>query len=337
MRKKRIVIYDCDILIYRVAAACEERSITALHKKSNKSRVFKNRTEMKDFLTAKEFVHSLDDFTITDNQEINESMNYKFILDNQIKTIRENLWQDKTVFFVAGKGNFRDDLALPLKYKGTRSKQLTPLLRNACKDYLVRKYSAELVHGEEVDDKVIWVGYEYLERGYEVIIVSSDKDARAYSGLSLYDYTQDNPEIVHVPQVGSLWLNDKGDVKGLGMLWYALQHLIADKTDGMSTRDLTSVTFGEKSAYKFLKDLAHPTQIVEAVISKYKEWIGDGTIEYTDHLGNKRVINWLGAADLYFKGIRMIEREGVLPDFRDFAKIHGVWVDDELINKVVKV
>lgn len=333
-KKKRIVLIDGDIIVFRTACACEERSINVLHKKSERSKIFKNRTEFKSYLTTKDFEYIADDYEITDQQELNENLNYKFLLDAQLKSIQENLWADETLIFIAGKGNFRESLPLPKRYKGQRDNLMKPLLRDECKSYLMRKHKAELVHGEEVDDRVIWVGYEYLEKGYDVVIVTSDKDANAYSGLKLYNYTQDNPKIVEIPRLGSLWLNDKGDVKGLGMLWYAVQHLIADSTDGMSVKDLTGVTFGEKSAYKLLKDVLTSTEVIETIISKYKEWIGEGVVEYIDHLSNVRVINWLGAADLYFKGIRMIERKGVLPDFRDFAKIHGIWIEDELINYV---
>lgn len=334
MKKKRIVLIDGDIIVFRTACACEERSINVLHKKSERSKIFKNRTEFKSYLTAKDFEYIADDYEITDQQELNENLNYKFLLDAQLKSIQENLWADETLIFIAGKGNFRDSLPLPKRYKGQRDNLMKPLLRDECKSYLVRKHKAELVHNEEVDDRVIWKGYELLEKGYDVVIVTSDKDANAYSGLKLYNYTQDNPEIVEIPRLGSLWLNDKGDVKGLGLKWYALQHLIADSTDGMNVKDLTGVTFGVKSAYKLIKDLITPTEVIETIISKYKEWIGASTIEYTDYLGNIRVINWLGAAQLYFSGIRMIEKKGALPDFRDFAKIHGIWIDDELINYV---
>lgn len=335
VKKKRVVLLDGDILVFRTACACEERSINVLHKKSERSKIFKNRTEFKSYLTTKDFEYIAEDYEITDQQELNENLNYKFLLDAQLKNIQENLWADETLIFIAGKGNFRDSLPLPKRYKGQRDKLMKPLLRDECKSYLARKYKAELVHGEEVDDRVIWTGYEFLEKGYDVVIVTSDKDANAYSGLKLYNYTADNPEIVEIPRLGSLWLNDKGGVKGLGLMWYAVQHLIADSTDGMSTKDLTGVTFGERSAYNLLKDCKSEHEVIGLVIAKYKEWFGEGTIEYIDYLGNRREINWLGAADLYFKGIRMIEEKGVLPDFKSFAAKWGYTLVCENINNIV--
>ena len=47
---KKILLFDMDLIAFRSAAAVEKRSITALHKATNKSKVFNTRTELKDFL-----------------------------------------------------------------------------------------------------------------------------------------------------------------------------------------------------------------------------------------------------------------------------------------------
>ena len=335
-KQKRVVLVDSDILIYRVAAACEVRSVEIKHNKTGRVKVFKNKTAFKDFLKEKEFEYVQDDYTFTDLQQVNEDMSWQFILNNQIKSFKETLWGDELIFLISGKGNFRDELPLPKKYKGNRDDMPKPLLRQDCKEYLKGKYKAVVIDGEEVDDAVIWMGYEYLAKGYEVIIVTTDKDANAYSGLKLYNYTADKPEIVEIPDLGSLWLDDKGKVRGLGFLWYCLQHLCADKTDGMNVGDLTGVKYGERSAYNLLKDCKSEHEALGLVITKYKEWFGAGLKDYTDYLGNKREINWLSAADLYFKGIRMREEKGALPDFKSFAAKWRHTLVCENINNIIR-
>lgn len=327
MKKKRIVIYDCDILIYRVAAACEERSITALHKKSNKSKVFKNRTEMKDFLSAKDYVYTLDDFEITDNQEINDSMNYRFILDNQIKTIYENLWQDETLFYVAGKGNFRDSLLLPTKYKGGRSSVMTPLLRNDCKDYLIRKHGAKVVNGHEVDDEIIIQGYKYLEKGYDTILVTVDKDSWASSGLRLYNYTVDNPVIEDIPALGALYRNEKGEVKGNGFLWGCFQHVYGDKTDSLCPYELAGTKFGQVAAYNLLKSCLTEQEALQACIRQFQTWYPK-RFKYTAWNGVECDVTWKDMIDLYFKGIRMKQTHDDQLIFKDFALKYKIDLDN---------
>lgn len=334
-KPKRVVLVDSDILVFRIAAICESRSVEVTHKKSGKVKTFKNKTSFKDFLKEKDFDYIESDYEFVDLQTINDEMSYRYLIDNQIKSIKETLWPDEIRFLISGKDNFRDLLPLPVKYKGNRDGALKPLLRSDCRNHLIGKYKATVVNGEEVDDTVIWMGYEELAKGHEVIIVTNDKDASAYSGLSLYNYTVDNPEIVKIPDLGKLWLDDKGKVRGIGLIWYCLQHLCADKTDGMNTANLSGVKFGEKSAYTLLRDCTSEAEALGLVIAKYREWFSNTSTNYVDYLGQRRKINWLGAADLYFKGIRMREVKNDPLDFKTFANKWGHVIEDETINELI--
>lgn len=323
-KKKRIAIFDCDLLVYRVAAACENRSINATHNKSGKSKIFKNRTALKDFLKEKEFVYAETDYTITDIQEINEEINYKYILDNQIKTISECLWQDETLFFVAGKDNFRAALPLPKLYKGQREKTLTPLLRDSCKSHLKQKYKAKVVDNHEVDDEIIIIGYEYLKKGYDVVLISSDKDSHAYGGLSLYDFTKESPEVVKIPTtLGSLWLDDKNKVRGLGFLFYCHQMQIGDSVDFYRPTDLCDVKYGEKSSYLALKDCTSEQEALQVVINQYMRWYPK-EFTYVDCFGEERLTTWKELLGLYHRCVRMKETKDEQLVFEDFAKKYGV-------------
>jgi hypothetical protein len=326
-KQKRVVLVDSDILIYRVAAACEVRSVEIKHNKSGRVKVFKNRTAFKDFLKEKEFEYIQDDYTFTDLQQVNEDMSWQFILNNQIKSFKETLWGDELIFLISGEGNFRDELPLPKKYKSNREDTLKPLLRQDCKEYLKGKYKAVVIDGEEVDDAVIWMGYEYLAKGYEVIIVTTDKDANAYSGLKLYNYTADKPEIVEIPELGSLWLDDKGKVRGLGLIHYCHQMLIGDITDGYKPTDLHKDTLGEKSSYSLLKDCTSEQEALSIVISQYSRWYGKG-VTYTDCFGVQHQTTWKSMISLYHKCARMKETQDDNLVFYDFAKKYSIDLDN---------
>jgi hypothetical protein len=320
---KRVLLIDGDILCYRIAAICEDHSINVLHKKSKKSKIFKTRTEFKDFLTAKQFEYVATDYEITDQQTVNEDMNYGFLLSNQIKAMIENLWPDIVKVYLDGGDNFRSKLPLPTQYKSTRSTQLTPLLRKACKDYLVRKHGAVLVKGCEVDDTVIYKGYEYLNQGYDVIIGTADKDSHAYSGLSLYNFTHDKPEVVKIPELGQLYIDDKDNVRGYGFIFYCLQLAIGDKTDGFRPTELCGIKYGEKSAYKVLKDCTSEQEALQVVISLYRKWY-PRKVAYVDCFAAPQFSSWKDLISLYHKCVRMKSTPDDPLVFNDFAKQYGV-------------
>jgi hypothetical protein len=330
-KKKRVVLVDSDILIYRVAAACEVRSVEVKHNKSGRVKVFKNKTAFKDFLKEKSFEYVENDYTFMDLQQVNEDMSWQFILNNQVKSFKETLWGDELIFLISGEGNFRDDLPLPKKYKGNRDDMMKPLLRQDCKEYLKGKYKAVLINNEEVDDAIVWMGYEYLAKGYEVIIVTSDKDANAYSGLKLYNYTHEKPGIVEIPEFGSLWVDDKGAVRGLGFLWGCFQHVKGDVTDGFKPCELAGVKYGDISAYNLLKDCQNEQEALVKVCQQYQSWYPK-QIEYKDCFGVKHLAGWKFLAGLYFKCSRMKTTKDDKVVFYDFAKSYGLdlldWADE---------
>lgn len=326
-KKKRVVIVDSDILVYRVAAACEKRTIEVTHKKSKRKKIFNNRTEFKALLKAKNFAYVESDYKIKDIQTVNEDIPWRQVFERQVASFKEVLWGEELIFLISGNNNFRDLLPLPKAYKGNRKDALKPLLRQECKEYLKGKYKAVVVSGEEVDDQVIWLGYEYLAKGYEVIIVTSDKDSNAYSGLSLYDYTKEKPEIVQIPRLGSLWIDDKGKVRGLGFLFYALQAVTGDITDNFKPSELNGEKFGEKTAYDLLKACESEQEALQVVISKYMTWYPK-RFTYKDWTGKTHSVIWKDIIDLYHKCARMKETRDDKLNFTDFAKQYGVDLDN---------
>lgn len=304
-RQKTIAIYDADILSYRASAAIEQRTVEVLHKKSSRTKVFKHRTEFKEYLIAKDLEYIEDDYVITDKQEAEDVSHALQIMKSQIQRINEELNADEHLLFISGKTNFRDSLPLPTKYKSNRSELLRPIHLTESKNYLINVQKAQVVELAEPDDRIIQVGYEYLVKGYKVILVSQDKDAFAYSGLHLYDYTKDNPKVVLIPEIGYLQPDSKGKIRGMGFLWFCLQFLVGDATDGFKPTELCKVKFGEKSAYKLLKDCQTEREALEVCLQKYKEWYPD-TVVFTDWTGKEQQMSYVQIMDMYFKCCRML-------------------------------
>lgn len=319
-KQKTIAIYDADILSYRASAAIEQRTIEVLHKKSKRTKDFKHRTEFKEYLADKDLEYVEDDYIITDKQEAEDISHALQIMKSQIQRINEELKVDEHLLFISGKTNFRDSLPLPTKYKSNRSELLRPIHLTESKNYLINVQKAQVVELAEPDDRIIQVGYEYKAKGYKVILCSSDKDSFAYSGLHLYDFTKENPNVVLIPELGYLQPDSKGKIRGMGFLWFCLQFLVGDATDGFKPTELCKVKFGEKSAYKLLKDCQNEREALEVCLQKYQEWYPDTTV-FTDWSGIEQRMNYIQIMDMYFKCCRMLSTfEDDLDVIKFFAK-----------------
>jgi hypothetical protein len=77
---------------------------------------------------------------------------------------------------LTGKGNFREKIATIQKYKGNRDNTHKPYHLAECRDYLVRRWGAIIVDGEECDD---YLGYMQTDK---TIIATIDKDLDVIKG-----------------------------------------------------------------------------------------------------------------------------------------------------------
>ncbi len=317
------LLIDADIVAYRSSACIEERSIEVKHIKSGRLKSFKTRTEFKEFLKSKDFPYEPEQYEITDIQTPEPVGHACKIVKNMLEGLSTKLKPSLVHVILGGKGNFRDDLPLPTKYKSNRADFIRPVHLAEVREYLQNVHKAELVEGFETDDAVIFYGYEYLKLGYDVVVATIDKDAQAYSGLKTFDFTKDNEEPRLIPEFGSLWITDKGDVKGNGFIWYCFQHLRGDPTDGFCPYELSGQKFGEKAAYNLLKDCKNEKEALEKVIQQFRQWYPE-SITYQDWKGETQTKDAIQIADMYFKCCRMMETRTDMLNFIAFAERYGV-------------
>lgn len=322
-KKPVALLLDGDIICYRSAACIEKRTVEVKHIKSGRVKVFDTRTQFKDFLKAKEFVYKAEDYDFTDIQTPEDVSHATYIVKNLIKSLTDKFKPDVLHVLIGGKDNFRDNLPLPKKYKDNRKDMIRPVYLQDVRQYLIGKHKAEVVNGCETDDALTYYGYEYLNSGYDTIVVTIDKDALAYSGLKVYDYTKENAEPLLIPKVGELYLNDKGDVKGNGFLWYCFQMLVGDTTDHYRPFEVAGIKYGEKTAYKVLKDCKTEQEALLAVISEYQR-VYPGEVKYAAWSGLEVTTDWLGMLKLYHKCVRMKETSNDVLNFKQFAERYGV-------------
>ena len=322
---KRIVLYDADVLAYRASAAAEERNVKVTHLPSGREKIFKNKTTFKKFLKDNDFEY---DETKYEFEEIQipkppDKIDPFAILSAQIKRINDELWADDHMLFISGEANFREFLPLPNKYKGKRADTLRPLELKPCRNYLIKQHGAKVVNGHETDDALIYMGYHYLHNGYEVVIVTNDKDANAYSGLQVYNYTEENPEVKLIPDLGSLHMREDGKVKGDGFIWYCCQMLTGDAVDCYKPTDLVDTKFGDAGAFNTLKDCKDKQEALSVVRDKYKQWYPT-EFEYESWDGQWIKADWVYMLDLYHKCARMMQTPKDELDVVEFFRKHEV-------------
>lgn len=324
-KKPVALLLDADIICYRSAACIEKRTVEVKHIKSGRVKVFDTRTQFKDFLKAKQFVYKAEDYDFTDIQTPEDVSHAIYIVKNLVKSLNEKFNPEVVHVLIGGKDNFRDNLPLPKKYKGNRADMIRPVFLQDVRQYLIGKYRAEVISGCETDDALTYYGYEYLSAGYDAIVVTLDKDALSYSGLKVYDYTKPESEPILIPSLGELHLNEKGDVKGNGFLWYCLQMLTGDITDNYRPFEVAGIKYGEKTAYKLLKDCKTEQEALQVAISEYRR-IYPGDVKYTAWNGLEITTDYLGMLMLYHKCVRMKATRDDKLNFKQFAESYGVKV-----------
>jgi len=322
-KKPVALLIDADIVCYRAAATIEARTVEVKHIKSGRVKVFDTRTQFKDFLKAKDFVYNAEDYEFTDIQTPQDVSHATYIVKNQIKRLKDKFKPEVIKLILGGKNNFRDNLPLQKQYKSNRKDFIRPVHLKEVREYVRKVQDAEVVDFWEADDAVVYYGYDYLEKGYDVIICSQDKDALAYSGLKVYDFTKEDAEPLLISDLGELHLNAKDEVKGSGFLWYCQQMLIGDTTDFYRPFEVAGIKYGEKTAYKVLKECKTRQEALEAVISEYQR-IYPGEVIYTAWDGSEIVTDYVGMLKLLHKCVRMMETSFDKLDFIEFALRYGV-------------
>lgn len=302
--KKPLVVVDADTLVFRSAAASEERSVLVKHLPSNREKVYKNRTSFKKAMQEKGYQISPDEFQFEDIQEAEPVANCLHTIKRQAESIKERFSDSEVIFCCGDSNNFRLDLPLPARYKNNREGMLLPLLLKEAKEYFCNKFKAKSANGYEVDDLVFILAYEGLSKGRDVILASPDKDSKQGVGLKLFDYTKPERDIVTVQEWHPVELNDKKEFKSYGIPWLAYQCLVGDSTDCFKPTELCKAKFGNVGAYNLLKGCNTPKDCLEAVVSKYKEWYPE-PVTYTAWNGKEYNKDWKDILQLYFKCCKM--------------------------------
>lgn len=169
------------------------------------------------------------------------------ILSAAVEAVIGYFDKKKVKVFLTGKGNYRYDYLKD--YKGNRSDSPKPVHIEELRKHLVDKHGAIVSEGEEADDLIGINATSYTNRGYEVTVVSVDKDMLQ---IPCWHY---NP-------VREEW-NKVSPSEGQKFFWR--QMLIGDRVDNVKGVE----GIGPVKAGKEIDHLETEQQMFEAVLKLY--------------------------------------------------------------------
>lgn len=174
-------------------------------------------------------------------------------IDKIVKAYKEKFSTPNVWFFFTGDDNFREDIATIQPYKGNRDSSHKPAHYEAIKAYMVKKFKAQIINGQEADDEVS-IRQSYENQGTSVI-VSIDKDLDMVEG---YHYNPTKDKLYRVTQPD-------------GMRWFYEQMLQGDSTDNIP--GLPKI--GKVTAKKLLSGFVKVEDMENLVFEKYQQHYDD--------------------------------------------------------------
>ena len=150
-------------------------------------------------------------------------------LDTMLNTLKDAALAEKFVIHLTPKGSDkggRYDMAVFQEYQATRRNEKPSQLENI-RLHMANKYKAIMHYHQEADDGLAQALYSDPLNN---VLVSKDKDLLMCPGKHL---NWDTLELFDVTADGTLYINDKGNVKGTGRLFLWFQMLAGDTADNI--------------------------------------------------------------------------------------------------------
>jgi hypothetical protein len=151
--------------------------------------------------------------------------------------------------FLTGDDNFRVAAATIKPYKGNRDPNHKPKYYKEIREYLVGKYAAQVVEGQEADDKLAQVQWAHPDKS--TVICSIDKDLKMIPG---YHFN---------PKKGEFWYQSIEEAE----LFFWWQMMVGDATDNIP--GVPGV--GPKTADKIIESHGRNQKAIEQAVRELYE------------------------------------------------------------------
>lgn len=330
MKTKAVI--DTDALLYAIGFVGEERSIKVVNTKSGDEYTYKNRTEFwgrgkkiggvlaeMNKQRDKEDPLSKDDFEVFDIQVVTQPLaNVLHSAKTMYEARIEMAKCDEHVGYIGGAENFRVERSTIVKYKGNRDNVLRPLLKDEIVEYYIKHQGVQVVNKIETDDQCVMDCHNNNN-----VLVGVDKD---YYGCNVKFLNSNRVDegAVDCSGFGSLWLNEKKEVRGHGRLFFYWQVANGDDSDNYFANSAAPEhKWADISAYNALKDCRNDVEALQALKNVYttlyptpKEIIG--------WRGDKIKIDWAYVLNENWDLARMLRFNGDVVIGTDVMKKFGV-------------
>ena len=324
-------VWDLDFVKYAVASKGEKRSIKAYHPISGDEFSCATRTELwghylkknkgllAEFNLKNGTEYKAEDLVVIDIQEPEPFSLVSNAVDGMFRKIMYQLKTKNYSAYIGEGKSFRVERSTILEYKGQRKDTLKPLHLEEVSNHLIKKYSPEVVTYYEADDRVVMDAY----RNKDKCVIGVDKD---YFGCDVlfFNANQVDKGIQDCSGLGSLYLNTKGEVKGIGRMFFYHQILSGDSSDNYKANSANSeYEWGDKSSYKLLKDCKTDKEALEAIKQGYQLIYPEPRI-ISGWKGDEIEVDWLYCAEENFQMARMLRWENDVVSLKDVMTKFGV-------------
>lgn len=238
-----ICLIDGDILCYRVGFAVEKSKYNIYIKGEEHFgpvAVYRYKKEIPDYYSKDEgcFIEKAKDVEPLENA----LHGMKESLQSVIGAVGATSYK----VYLTGEGNFREQISVTRKYKGTRDPDHKPVYYKELKEYLINYWNAEIVNGMEADD---YLAIEQTKDPNNTIIASIDKDLKQICGWK-YDFVKKE----------KYWVSEEE-----AMRFFYYQLLVGDAVDNIQG----VVGIGPKKAQQILAGCKTEKEMYDACVKTY--------------------------------------------------------------------
>lgn len=227
-------------------------------------------------------------FAVKEDEPVNYALStVKNVLENIMDRFPE---ATSRRVFLTGKGNFRDDLATIMTYKGNRDPNNKPFYYSEIRDYLVEHQGAEVIEGQEADDAQAIAQWAAKDRS--TVIVGIDKDLYMIPGFH-YNWVTDEFKYISLKEANKHFFHqmltgDRTDnILGCGVMTDKVYKTGAKKGQSYSSRE----GVGPKEADELLAPCNYDVmKMAEVVRQQYKKHRGETA--RADHAENAALL-WM--------------------------------------------
>lgn len=301
-------LIDGDIIAYSIGFA-SQKNVHIVSVDGEVVGKFNYKKDLNEFLEGLE-----EEYTVTTEVEAEPVSFALHSVKQFIKSVLEAVEADDYTVYLTGSGNFREEIATILPYKGNRVAP-KPVHYQAIRDYLVDRYGAVVVDGMEADDQLSldqsedyqdnveflrdigsWPDEPSLKRNCSTVICSIDKDLMMVPGWH-YNWNKDE----------KVWVSEEQ-----GMYNFYMQLLTGDPTDNI--QGIPGI--GKKKAERILEGMGCEQSMFYSAVTAYEEYLysvhkqqDDGTESYHEWIREQAMKNIIENGQLLWM-VRELDEEG---------------------------